>query len=137
MQQKFDEAIVQYRAALDASDSNPSVLNNLGLALAIKEDYPRAIKSLERARSRTDQMNEEDAKRIGLNLARVYGLSGDMEKAESTARPFVTGAELYNNLGHYAVMAKNKELARTYLNMALTNSKEHYERAWENLKELQ
>lgn len=136
MKEQYDVALKYYRDALNASENNPAVLNNLGLTLAIREDYPKAIRSLELARKFVGPEREVDGKRIGLNLAMVYGISGDMEKAEETAKPYLSESELYNNLGHYAYLADKKDLAQTYLNMALTSSKDYYETAWKNLKKI-
>lgn len=132
---KPDDALKYYREALNLDEQNPSILNNIGLTLAIKDDYERAIRALQLASKYYDG-NELGRKRIDLNLAMVYGLSGDMEAAEATAKRHLSQSELYNNLGHYAFLADNKELARTYLNMALTKSPDHYEKAWKNLEEL-
>ena len=36
-------------------------------------------------------------------------------------------------MGFYSYLAKNNELAKGYLNMALTQSPTYYERAWKNM----
>ncbi len=63
----------------------------------------------------------------------VYGLSGDMVKARELAGKYLDGPALENNLGFYAHLAKDDALAKTYLNMALSDSATYYQRAWTNL----
>lgn len=125
------EAMEYFTAALKASPDNAAVLNNVGLTRAIERNYPRAVEALQQA----SKMSQNDARRrqVDLNLALVYGISGDMESARVMAEKHLKGAALDNNLGLYAHLAKNDELAKTYLNMALTRSPTYYERAWQNL----
>jgi tetratricopeptide (TPR) repeat protein len=125
------EAMEYFTAALKASPDNAAVLNNVGLTRAIERNYPRAVEALQQA----SKMSQNDARRrqVDLNLALVYGISGDMESAKAVAERYLEGAALDNNLGLYAHLAKNDELAKTYLNMALTRSPTYYERAWQNL----
>ena len=72
-------------------------------------------------------------KQIDLNLAMVHGVSGDFDTARDVAGKYLEGPALDNNLGLYAHLAKDDSLAKSYLNMALTQSPTYYERAWENL----
>jgi Flp pilus assembly protein TadD len=125
------EAMEYFTEALKVSPDNPAVLNNVGLARAIEGNYPRAVEALQQAA----KMSNTDARRkqVNLNLALVYGISGDMDSAKAVAEKYLDGAALDNNLGLYSHLAKNDELAKTYLNMALTRSPTYYERAWQNL----
>lgn len=134
IKKQHDQALYYYRNALQHSENNPSILNNLGLTLAINEDYERAVKSLDMAQKYVDKSDSNSVKKIATNLAMVYALSGDMTKAENTARPHMTESELYNTMGHFAKMTKDSELAKTYLNMALSSSKQYYDTAWKNLE---
>jgi Flp pilus assembly protein TadD len=59
-----------------------------------------------------------------------------MDMAEDVAKPHLTKPQLYNNLGIYAELNKDKDLAKTYINKALTNTPVYYDRAWENLERL-
>ncbi|MCE3006016.1 MAG: tetratricopeptide repeat protein [Rickettsiales bacterium] len=125
------EAVEYFTEALKVSPDNSAVLNNVGLARAIEGNFPRAIEALQQA----VKMSSTDARRkqVNLNLALVYGISGDMDSAKVVAEKYLEGAALDNNLGLYSHLAKNDELAKTYLNMALTRSPTYYERAWQNL----
>lgn len=133
LNKRIPDAIEYFRAALKLSPGNPSILSNVGLALAINEDFPGAIKALEEA-SRQATGHPDQKKRVDLNLSLVYGLSGNLEMAEKTAKPHLTPAALHNNMGMYAYLTNNKDLAKSYLNKALTESPVHYEKAWENLE---
>lgn len=126
------QAVAYYNAALDASPNNPGVLNNLGLSFAMQKDYDKAMDAFLRARGRVEN-NPAELRHIDLDLALVYALAGRLDDAEATASPHLVKAELYNNMAFYAYISKNNELAKTYLNMALTQDPAYYERAWKNL----
>lgn len=132
MKQDFGKALGYYQEALKLNAKNPSILNNVGLTMAIRGDYEKSIKALELA-ARQLPKNSLQREQIDLNQALVYGISGDMRRAEESAKHYLDEHELYNNLGFYAFLSENTELSRTYLNMALTGSAEHYEKAWQNL----
>lgn len=125
------EAMAYYTEALKYSPDNVAVLNNVGLAQAIDRQYAAAIEALGQA-SRLSK-NPAQRQQVDLNLAMVYGASGDLDTAGDIAGKYLSGPALDNNLGLYAHLAKNDSLARTYLNMALSQSPVYYERAWENL----
>lgn len=125
------EAMAYYTEALKYSPDNPAVLNNVGLSQAVDKNYARGIQALEQA-SRLAKSGER-RKQIDLNLALVYATSGDVDTAKEIAAKYLQGPALDNNLGLYAHLAKDDALAKTYLNMALSNSSAYYERAWENL----
>ncbi len=125
------EAMAYYTEALASSPDNAAVLNNVGLSQATDRNFPRAIEALQQA-SRVSKVPSQK-KQIELNLAMVYGVSGDMDNAREIASKYFEGPALDNNLGLYAHLAKDDNLARTYLNMALTQSPVYYERAWQNL----
>lgn len=125
------EAMAYYTEALKFSPDNPAILNNVGLSQAVDKNYPRAIQALEQA-SRIAKSGER-RRQIDLNLAMVYGASGDIDTAKDIATKYLQGPALDNNVGLYAHLAKDDALAKTYLNMALSGSNTYYERAWDNL----
>lgn len=124
------EAMAYYTEALKASADNPAVLNNVGLSQAIDHNYPRALEALKQA---SHVAPDERRKQVDLNLAMVQGISGDYDGARETAAKYLEGPALENNLGFYAHLAKDDALAKTYLNMALSDSATYYQRAWTNL----
>jgi Flp pilus assembly protein TadD len=132
MKNKDQDAFDYYQAALDVSTDNPSVLNNMGLTLAMDKQYDKSIEALERARRHVPN-DSPQVKNIDLNLALVFAIDGRLDAAEQTAAPHLTKEGLYNNMGFYAYLAKNTDMAKGYLNMALTQSPVYYERAWKNL----
>ncbi len=125
------EAMAYYTEALKNSPDNPAVLNNVALSQAVDRNYARAFESFEQAvRISSSELQREQ---IGLNMAMVYGISGDLETARTIASKYLQGPQLDNNLGLYAHLAKDDALAKTYLEMALSGSTTYYERAWSNL----
>lgn len=122
----FDEA-------LRASPNNSSIMNNMGLTLALAKDFDGAAAMLTQA-SQLSVSKPPVKKQIDLNLALVYASAGKLENAEAIARQYFDGAALSNNLGFYAYLANDESLAKTYLNMALSQSKTFYQRAWNNLE---
>jgi Flp pilus assembly protein TadD len=127
------EAEQYFNAAQRENPSSVSVMNNLGLAQALMKNYPASIDTLSRASSQTVS-GSNDRKRIDLNLSMVYATAGKLDDAKRIAEIYFTGPQLKNNLGLYAHLAKDDALAESYLNMALTESKTYYARAWENLE---
>lgn len=128
------EAMTYYTEALKYSPDNPAVLNNIGLSQAIDKNYKRATDVLDQANRMSK--NPAQRKQIDLNLAMVYAVAGDLDKANELASKYYDGAALDNNMGLYAHLSKDDGLAKTYLNMALSQSPTYYERAWSNLDAL-
>jgi Flp pilus assembly protein TadD len=129
----YDESLIYFAEALKYSPNNPSVLNNAGLTQAVQRNFPDARTALEKA-SDLAEPGSVLQKQIDLNLAMVYGIAGDMDMAEQIASKHLSGPQLYNNLGLYAHLASNDVMAKSYLNMALSQSPSYYKRAWENLR---
>ena len=128
------EASSYYTEALKYSPDNPAILNNMGLSQAIDKNYKRSIDILDQA-SRVSK-NASQRKQIDLNEALVYAVANDLDKAHDIAAKYYDGAALDNNMGLYAHLSKDDALAKTYLNMALSQSPTFYERAWSNLDAL-
>ena len=122
----FNEALVQ-------SNNSASVLNNIGLSKAFKRDYSGAVETLMLARAKLSQ-DSPDLRRINLNLALVYGIMGRLDDVQRVSEKYLSQEQLFNNLGFYAILSKDENLAKTYLNMALTQSPKYYDRAWNNLE---
>lgn len=131
----YPEARQYFAEALVQSPKNVSVYNNWGLMEAFAESYDESIRLLKEA-NKLARSNEPLSKQSNLNLALVYAIKGDLEMAEKIARPHLTETQLLNNMGYYAHLANDDMLAKSYLNMALTASDKHYEKAWNNLETL-
>ncbi len=126
------EAMAYYTEALKYSADNPSVLNNIGLSFSMERRFDKALEALEQA-SRKASGDQNRKEQIELNTAMVLGISGNLDAARDVAGKYLKGPLLDNNLGVWAHLADNDELARSYLNTALSGSPMHYERAWNNL----
>jgi len=127
------EANAYFTEALKYSADNPTVLNNVGLTYATERKFDKAVEAFEQA-SRFANGNTQRKRQIDLNMAMVYGIAGDYDRAKDIASRYLKGPALDNNLGLYAHLANNDDLARAYLNTALSGSPTHYERAWKNLE---
>jgi Flp pilus assembly protein TadD len=125
------EAMAYYTEALKHSPDNPAILNNVALSQAVDRNYARSFESFEQALRVSS--TEVQRQQISLNMAMVYGISGDLETARTIASKYLQGPLLDNNLGLYAHLSKDDSLAKTYLDMALSGSTTYYERAWNNL----
>ncbi len=133
MNGNLNKALEYYNIALDVSKNNPAVLNNMALSLTFSGDKERGKKLLEKTLSNLDLAKDKKQK-IEYNLALIYGISGDMDKAKSILAKYLPEAEVYNNLGVYAKMAKNDDLAKEYLSKALSSSPVYYDKAGKNLE---
>jgi len=132
IKERYDDAMAYFVEALEQSPNNVSVLNNVGLTMAIENKLEDAVEALKKA-GRLAADDERLRKKIDLNLAMVYGVKGDLDKARKVASRHLSGAALNNNMGFYAHLAKDDVLAKSYLNMALSHSSKYYDRAWKNL----
>lgn len=129
------EAQRYFEEALKQKPGSASIMNNLGLSMALEKNYNGAIDTLGQA-SALAVAGSTERKRIDLNAALVFASAGRLEDASHLAEQYLSGAELNNNLGLYAHLAKDDQLAKAYLNKALSDSKVYYAKAWENLEEL-
>ena len=124
------EAMAYFNEALKYSDKNPSIHNNVGLVLAMQQQYRQSVDAMVKGARKAEATQR---KQIELNLALIHGIFGNMAEAKRVASKHLSGMSLENNLGLYAHLANDDELAKSYLNMALTGSSVYYERAWKNL----
>lgn len=130
----YDEALQYFSEAAKFNPKSAAVQNNIGLTRALNRDYDNALAAFNAALPLAAGANEK--RQIDLNSALVYAVKGDLESAERVTAQYYSGPTLNNNMGFYASLAKDEKLAKTYLNMALTESKTYYDRAWQNLNAL-
>lgn len=93
-----DHAAAQksYRKGLDRASDNITLLNNLGLSLALQGDFATAIQVLGELAA-----DPASTARSRQNLALIYGLSGDDARAAKIARLDLTEEQVNNNLARY------------------------------------
>lgn len=132
---KNEDAMKYYDLAIKVSKNNPAVKNNVGLSTALSGDTEEGIKILEDTLS-TLSHNNKLKEKVDHNLALVYGISGQMEKAQDILINYLSTAQVFNNLGLYAKLNDNKDLAKTYLSKSLSSSPVLYEKAFNNLKSI-
>ncbi len=131
-----EEAISYYNMAMELSKDNPSIINNIALSIALGGKHEKGAALLRKAIS---SLSDSDArkKRLENNLALIYGISGKMDEAEAILRKNLPEPAVYNNLGFYAKIASDKKLAWSYLSKAISSSPVYYEKAENNIKELE
>lgn len=92
-------AQAQYRAGLQLEPANTSLRNNLALSLAVSGQYPESLRLLEpiaRAPGSTVRQRQ--------NLALIYGLSGDRDRAAAVARIDLDESSVRQNLVFYETL---------------------------------
>jgi Flp pilus assembly protein TadD len=92
-------AQAQYRAGLKIDPANVSLRNNLALSLAVSGKYAESLRLLEpigRGRAATARQRQ--------NLALVYGLAGDRDKAGEIARLDLDESAVRKNLAFYETL---------------------------------
>jgi Flp pilus assembly protein TadD len=127
-----EQAIQYYTKALAIEPTSPIVNNNIALSFAAQKQFKEAISALKIAIGGLSG-DEEKRKKAELNLSLVYGLAGMMDPAEVILRKYLPEEKVYYNLGLYAKLARNYDLANTYLSKALLASPGVYENAWKAL----
>lgn len=136
IKQMYPEARQYFAEALVQSPKSVAVHNNMGLMEALDKQYDESIRLLKEASKIAGKNKEKAQMQTDLNLALVYAIKGDLDRAEAVASRHLSETQLLNNMGYYAHLADDDQLAKSYLNMALTSSDSHYEKAWENLETL-
>ncbi len=129
------EAQQYFNEALQYHPNSASILNNLGLSQALERKFDNSVGTLSKA-SGFAANGSVERKRIDLNTALVLASAGKVDDAKGIAEQYLSGAELDNNLGLYAHLAKDDKMAKAYLNKALSDSKVYYAKAWDNLEDL-
>lgn len=133
--QMYSEARQYFEEALRIDPQNVSVRNNMALMEALDKNYEESIRLLQEAIQITGKRSDL-RKKLAMNLALVYAIKGDLNMAEATIEPHMTESQKLNNMGFYAKLQGDDRLAKSYLNMALTQSEKYYDKAWKNLETL-
>jgi len=98
----------KYRAALLAAPNDVNVQNNLGLSLALSGEFKPSLDALTQLVS-----SPAATPRNRQNLALVYGLLGDDEKAAYYAGQDLTEEQVKRNLAYYAQLRQTNNQARS------------------------
>lgn len=88
LRERHEDAIAYFVEALEQSKNNASILNNVGLTMAIDNRLEDAVEALKKA----GRIASEDArlrKKIDLNLAMVYTIKGDLTRAKEVAGKYL------------------------------------------------
>jgi Flp pilus assembly protein TadD len=103
---RHDLAQETYTAGLREAPNRP-LRNNLGLSQALSGDFAAATATLSEAVT-----GPTSSPRARQNLALVYRLAGDTEKAAVVARSDLDEASVKNNLAYYALLCGMDDRAR-------------------------
>ena len=107
-------AQVHYRMGLQLAPDNMTLLNNLGLSLALSGDFPESIDLLLRVVA-----SAVVTARHRQNLALAYGLSGQIEQAAAVARQDLDEEAVANNLAYYAILRAETDPAARFAALGL------------------
>lgn len=105
-------------AANKASPKNPVILNNWGLGYAISGDIQNSVMRLNQAIAET---KDDPTKRViaERNLALVYALYQQDERALEVLQRFMTPSEAYHNLSAYVMLRGDEAKSQSYLKQVL------------------
>lgn len=93
-----------YRVGLELAPGNITLLNNLGLSLALSGDYGEAIETLERV-----ARHPEATVRHRQNLALAYGLAGRTDDAARIGRLDLAEEDVQSNVAYYGLLKSMSE----------------------------
>lgn len=102
-------AQAHYRMGLQLEPDNVTILNNLGLSLALSNDFSESIDVLLRVVS-----SALVTARHRQNLALAYGLAGQTEQAAAVARQDLDEEAVANNLAYYAILRAETDPAARF-----------------------
>lgn len=100
LQGRHREAQSAYRAGLERAPDNVALRNNLGLSLALAQEHHEAMRVLEEL-----TRDPTAPSRARQNLALVYGLAGQMNKAAVTAGEDLEPERVERNLAYYQTLS--------------------------------
>jgi Flp pilus assembly protein TadD/cell division septation protein DedD len=104
---RHDLAQQDYQKGMKLMPQSTGLRNNYGLSLALAGDYPAAIAALTEL-----TLDSNASPRHKLNLALVYGLAGDDNKAAAIARTTLDEEAVKSNLAYYAMLRGMDDKAR-------------------------
>jgi Flp pilus assembly protein TadD len=105
---RHDLAQLDYRKALKTAPKSAGLRNNYGLSLALSGEYGAAVSVLTEIGG-----DRSSPPRYRLNLALVYGLSGDDQRATQIARTALDEESVRSNIAYYAMLRSMDEKSRS------------------------
>ena len=102
-------AQMHYRLGLQLMPDNLTILNNLGLSLALSGDFEDSIVLLRRVVA-----SQDATARHRQNLALAYGLSGQVELAAQVASEDLGDEAVASNLAYYAILRAETDPAARF-----------------------
>lgn len=102
MLESYGQAWQAYLKAVNISPSNPAVVNNMALSAASSGRLDKAISILEEAPEHIRNLP-----RVRQNMALLYGVRGNYDKAESLSRMDLEEVDVRNNMKMYSRLGGN------------------------------
>jgi len=102
MVESYGQAWQAYLKALQLSSNNPAVVNNMALSAASAGRLENAISILEKS-----DVSVRNIPKIRQNLALLYGVRGDLDKAEALSRMDLEDKAVRNNMKIYSSLGGN------------------------------
>lgn len=129
---QHEQARSYFLRGLALIPGHPQILANLGWSLLLDGHYEAAEERL-----RASLETQPDASTTRSNLALGIAMQGRYEEAREHYRSLYSDAVAANNLGIAAMRRGDTERARDFFQQAVNLSPTFYERAAENLRQLQ
>ncbi len=128
MKGKFDEARLNYQAALELKANDKIILNNLGYSYYLQSNWPQAEIYFTRA-LQVDNTYQPGWKNLGLVYARQEKYLQALEALEQA----VDTPQAYNDIGYVCLLSKRYERAADFFQKAISANPQYYEIAYQNL----
>ena len=130
LEEQPENAMEYFDMALQIAPNNIQILNNIGMSYLLLGQYDIALETLRDAHSNAS--SSSITKKLAFNLALAYGFNQEFDAAKKILKPYLDSAEIDNNLGYYAKLTNNPDIAKTYFSQALSKQSVFYEKAWNN-----
>ena len=128
MKGKFDEARLNYQAALELNANDKIILNNLGYSYYLQSNWSQAERYFTRA-LQVDSAYQPGWKNLGLVYARQEKYMQALEALEQA----MDTPQAYNDIGYVCLLSKRYERAADFFQKAISANPQYYEIAYQNL----
>lgn len=114
------EAQKYFTVALQYHPNDAVILHNIGLSQALEGRFGTAATSLGNASALA--VGPDDRQHIDLDSALVYASAGHLSEARALAGQYLSGDALQQAYGLYPLLAKDGDLAKSYVFAAVTGT---------------
>ena len=118
LESNTEESKKYFEIALSLEQNKYIIYNNMALASAFLGDYKSAINYQKKAIKMT-KSNDNNFKRIELNLALLYGMSGEIKPAKKILLKHLDENEVNSNLEYYKSLNKDSNASKKLIKKSL------------------